>query len=206
MPCAHVYGNPLILVVPLRGFRAGDEPFHSPVRAERRGEKTRVGAYLHTRESVGPRERARRQRLGRYFHEIMPDRARTVNPADAHHRLVVRVTHPDARHQVRRVTDSPVIPPVGCGAGLGCRRPTQVQRTEPAESRRSGQIVTQDVGDQERHPRIQNPMASHAFVVHTYRDVLQQNVPLQILHFPDRNGNHIYPAVGKSTVGRRDVQ
>ena len=171
MPRAHIYGDFLVLIVPLRGLRTGDEPFHSPMRAERRGEKTRVGAYLLTHESVGTREGARRQRLGCYFHEIMPDWARTVNPADAHHRFVVCIPNPYPGHQVRRVADSPVVPPVGGGAGLGCRRPTQVQRTEPAESRRSGQIVAQDVGDQERHPRIQNSMASPAFVVRTYRNV-----------------------------------
>ncbi len=75
----------------------------------------------------------------------MPDRRRAGQAGGVLHRVTIGVAGPDARRQIAREPDGPVVAEIGRGAGLGGGGAAQLQRAVGPEHGFAGVVIAQDV-------------------------------------------------------------
>ena len=105
-----VNGHHLVNVVirAQRGLILGND-LCGALRADLAGNGARIGTDFHLDYRGGTNEIADRHAFQAAFHDVVPDRAGAVHPADTVHHPIVGVSYPHPHHTIRCVADSPAV-------------------------------------------------------------------------------------------------
>ena len=163
----------------------------------------RTGARVGADFVLNDARRARKFAPGQIgvsrLHKIMPDRTGAGRPRQVDHGGIVRVAHPDARHQVGGIADGPRIAKVIGRPGLGGGWPGEFENTGTVKGPAARLRVGEDTGDEVGVLGRNDLLASRRSVIH-------QDVAPAVLDAQDRAGWHTRTAVGKDGKGPRHLQ